>query len=130
MTELFASNIFLVFYGVIFYYVILWSMAKNKKLKQRQARYDLAESKEMRAIVMADPQYKFNFKEWLHDNSDEIVISVMSSMLLISFDTLLVDLINRKFFPNDPIELGKAIYLCGGVIGDMIYRAISKMRNG
>ena len=130
MKELFASNVFLVFYGVIFYYVILWSMAKNKKGKEMRARMDLAESKQMKALVAADPQYQFHFKEWAHDNFDEMVISVMSSMLLISFDTLLVDLINRKYVPDDPIELGKAIYLCGGVIGDMIYRAISKMRNG
>lgn len=105
-------------------------MAKNKKQKLRRAMYDLAEGKEMKGIIMADPQYQFDFKEWLHDNSDEMVISVMSSLLLISFDQLLVDLINRKFFPDDPLEIGKAIYLCGGIIGDMIYRAISKMRTG
>ena len=130
MKELFASNIFLVFYGVIFYYVILWSMAKNKKSKELQARLKLADSKAMRAVVVADPQYRFHMKEWFDDNLDEMVISVMSSMLLISFDTLFADLINRKFFADDPIELGKAVYLLGGVVGDMIYRAISKMRNG
>ena len=130
MHELFSSNIFLIFYGVLFYYVILWSMAKNAKSKALRERLKLCDSKAEKALVMNDEQYFFNFKEWIEDNTDEIVISFMSSLLLISFDTLLIELVNRKFFSDDPVELGKAIYLCGGVIGDMIYRAISKMRHG
>lgn len=127
MEQLFESNLFLILFGVVFYYTILWSMARNKKSKAKKARLAICDGKAERALVYADDKYIFNFTEWLEENKDEMVISVMSSFLLIGFDQLFAEMINRKFFANDPIELGKAVYLFGGIGGDILYRLVVKI---
>ena len=79
-----------------------------------------------RAQIYADEQYKFNFKEWREENKDEMVITLFSCVALLLFNVLAADLVKQKY----NIELGEAIYLFGGVGGDMLYRAYDKMRNG
>jgi len=119
-------NIFFLFFGAAFWYAILWSGAKNKKSKALKARLLIAESKAERALVYDDPKYKFSFKEWFHDNNDEMVITAFSCIFLFFFNVLATDYVKAKY----DIELGEAVYLLGGIGGDMIYRAVDKMRNG
>lgn len=128
MEALFANDYFLIFYGLIFYYVILWGSARNKKSKAKKARLAVSDSRAERDLVENDPEYEFNFKEWLHDNKDEIIVAGMFSFLLIGFDQLAIDLINRKWFANDPIDIGKAVFLLGGILGDLLYRTYDKIR--
>lgn len=119
-------NIFLLFFGASFWYAILWSMAKNKKSKARKARLKICESKAERAMVYDDDQYKFSFREWFHDNNDEMVITAYSCVALLLFNVLAADIVKMKY----DIELGEAVYLLGGIGGDMLYRVVDKMRNG
>lgn len=123
MKELFANDYFLIFYGLIFYYVILWSRAKNKKSKALKARLSLCDSKAERSLVYDDEQYKFSFREWISDNKDEMIVAGMASLLLIGFDQLAADFIKQKY----DFELGKAVFLLGGIGGDLLYRAYDKM---
>jgi preprotein translocase subunit YajC len=124
------NNIALVLFGAAFWYAILWSRAKNKKSKAMKARLALCDQssagKAERAQIYADDHYKFNFKAWAIDNSDEMVITGFSCVGLILFDTLAADIVKLKY----DIELGDAVFLLGGIGGDIIYRAIDKMQNG
>lgn len=126
MENIFDNNIFLLFFGATFYYVIRWSMAKNAKSSLLKARLKLCDSKAEKALVYADDKYKFNFMEWLHDNTDEMVISGFSCVTLLMFDQLASDWVLKNY----DIELGKAVYLLGGIGGDMLYRGIVKMQGG
>ena len=127
MEQLFENNLFLIFLGVTLYYAIRWSRARNKKSKARKARLAICEKKEERAMVYADEKYNFNFKEWRDDNKDELVVAIIVSFLMIGFDQLFAEMINRWFFVDNPIEFGKAIYLLGGVCGDLLYRLYDKV---
>ena len=130
MEDINIRNIILVLFGAAFWYAILWSMAKNKKSKARAARLKLCDQssagKAERAQIYSDEQYIFSFKEWFHDNSDEMVITAFSCTALILFNVTANELAKKIY----DLELGEAIYLCGGVVGDMLYRAVDKMRNG
>ncbi len=126
MEHLFTHHLFLILYGVTFYYVILWSLAKNRKSKARNERLKLAKGKAEKALIMADDNYKFNFKLWISDNVDEIVVSIMSSILLIGFDQFAIDIINKQLSMD--LEPGAWIYLCGGVVGDLLMRMVAKLR--
>lgn len=121
-------NIFLVLFGASFWYVILWSGARNKKSKALKARLKICDQssagKAERAQIYADEQYKFNFKEWREENKDEMVITLFSCVALLLFNVLAADLVKQKY----NIELGEAVYLLGGIGGDILYRAIDKMR--
>ena len=124
--SLFHQKLFLIAFGLAFYYVILWSLARNEKSKLKQERLKLAESEAERIEVEKDPKYKFNTRAWLSDQKDEIIVSLMAALLLIEFDEVAVDLINRQL--SKPIEPGNWIYLTGGALGDILYRAIKKLR--
>lgn len=128
MDALFANDYFLIFYGLIFFYVILWGTARNKKSRAKKARLKICDSRAERELVEEDPEYHFNFKEWLHDNKDEMIVAGMFSFLLIGFDQLAIDLINRKYFADDPIDIGRAVFLIGGIAGDLLYRLYDKIR--
>lgn len=123
---LFDQKIFLIFYGLIAYYLVLWSIARNGKKKERDARLKLCDSKAERAIVYADPQYKFVFKEWISDQKDEMIVAGFFSAALIEFDDFAIDMINRQL--DQPIAPGDWIYLCGGITADLITRLIIKLR--
>lgn len=127
MEQLFENNIFLIFLGITLYYAIRWSGARNKKSNARNARLAICEGKAERAMVYADEKYTFNSKEWRNDNKDELVVAIIVSFLMIGFDQLFAEMINRRFFANNPIEFGKAIYLLGGVCGDLLSRLYGKI---
>jgi hypothetical protein len=130
MEEFFRNPVFLVLFGATFWYAILWSGAKNKKSKALKARLKICDQssagKAERAAVYADPQYVFSFKEWLKDNNDEMVITFFSCIGLLLFSALAAEVVKSKY----DIELGEAVYILGGIGGDIIYRAVDKMRNG
>jgi len=119
-------HIFLLFFGAFFWYAYLWSSAKNKKSKALKARIAICDSKAERALVYADDKYEFSFKEWLKDNEDEMVITGCSCVALLLFDNLAAEWVKKTY----NFELGDAVFLLGGIGGDMLYRAIDKMRNG
>ena len=125
--NLFDQKIFLILFGLIFYYVILWSMARNSKSKQLKARLELSESKTETALVYQDPKYKFDFKDWFHHQKDELVVAFFASLLLIEFDDVAIELINNQL--EKDITAGNWIYLTGGVIGDLLYRVVAKIRS-
>lgn len=127
MEQLFENNLFLIFLGIILYYAIRWSGARNKKSKERKARLAICDNKVERAMVYADEKYSFDSKEWRNDNKDELVVAIIVSFVMIGFDQLFIEMINRWFFAKNPIELGKAIYLLGGVCGDLLARLYAKV---
>lgn len=124
--DLFQQKLFFIAFGLVFYYVLLWSFARNKKKKLLDARLALCDSKAERALVYDDDQYKFNFSEWIHDQKDEMIVALLSALLLIEFDDVALDVINANL--ANPVEAGNWIYLCGGVVGDLLYRGLLKMR--
>ena len=133
--SLFEQKIFLIAFGLMLYYVIIWSMARNKAGNKAKIAKDVAlehaETKEQRDAINADPQYKhpLNFKEWFHDQKDEMLVAALSSLLLIEFDDVVIELIEQKF--NFTVDSSSNwIYLAGGVLGDLLYRTISKIRHG
>lgn len=125
-TSLFDQKIFLIFYGLVGYYVVLWSIARNSKKKLLDTRLKACEGKAERALVYADPEYQFKFKEWLSDQKDEMIVAGFFAAALIEFDELAIEMINRYF--EQDITPGNWIYLCGGIIADLITRLIIKLR--
>ena len=124
--HLFDQKMFLIFYGLIAYYVVLWSIARNGKKKQLDARLKLCDNKAERALVHDDEQYKFRFKEWFSDQKDEMIVAGFFSGLLIEFDDVAIEVINNQL--DKDITPGDWIYLCGGIIADLITRLIIKIR--
>lgn len=89
--QLFDQKIFTILYGVIGYFVILWSLESNKYSRRRKARLKEAESLEERKMILEDPKYKFNAKEWLKDQKDDIIVVLIVGIGLIEFDDFTIN---------------------------------------
>lgn len=124
---LFDQKLFLIIYGLLFYYLVVWSMARNGKKNLRNARLKLCDSKAERAMVYADEKYEFHFKHWAHDQKDEFIVALAASVLIIEFDDVVIEVINNQL--EKPITAGNWVYLCGGVVGDLVARLVIKLRS-
>jgi hypothetical protein len=93
------------FYGVIVYYAIVWSLAKNACEKKG---------------------VKFNFKKWKQATKDNLIVTILIVPLVIIFDDEIVYLYNE--FAEDDIVMGKWIYLMAGPLTDLIFRLVQKLR--
>jgi hypothetical protein len=105
-------------------------MARNGATKKRNIALDVADTPAEKDKVMADEKYIFTFSKWFNDQKDEILVALLSSLLLIEFDDVAVDLLEEYFNFTVDTDNSNWIYLIGGVLGDLIYRTVAKLRHG
>lgn len=103
--KIFTHEYFMAFYGVLVYYAIVWSLAKNAAEKKK---------------------VKFNFKKWRLSITDNVIVTLLIVPIVIIFDDEIVYLYNQ--FAEQDIVLGKWIYLMAGVLTDLIFRLVQKLR--
>ena len=125
LKNLFEQKVFLIFYGLLGYYLILWSIARNKVSRAKKAMLKVSDNPAETDLILKDKRYHFNFKEWYNDQKDEMLVALFFSLLLIEFDDVALDIINKNI--STPMEAGNWIYLCGGIMGDLLYRGYQKM---
>lgn len=123
LEQLFDQKLFTIVYGALLYFLTVWSISRNKVSQAKKARLDIADSKDERNVVEEDPRYRFSTREWLHDQKDEIIITLVFSVLLIEFDDVAIKALEIKFADYAPIW-EHLVYLMGGVIGQLVYRFI------
>ena len=105
ISDIFTHEYFMAFYGVVVYYAIIWSLAKNKAEKAKQ---------------------KFNWKKWKTEVKDNFVVTLLVVPLVIIFDDEIVLLYNN--FVEKDIVMGKYIYIMAGPLTDMLFRIVQKFK--
>lgn len=130
LEALFQQKIFLIAFGLTLYYTIIWSMARNGAKKRLSVALEVCETPMEKDKVRADEKYKFTFKKWFDDQKDEILVALLSSLLLIEFDDVAVELLEKYFDFTVDTDNSNWIYLVGGVLGDVLYRLVSKLKHG
>lgn len=98
---------FLVFYGVVIWYVAAWSFEKNK--------YD-RKGKD------------FSFRDWKRKTYDNFIVTLVVAPLVVVFDDELLALYNQ--LTGKDVQLGRMIYLFAGPVTDFLYRLIAYFKNG
>lgn len=130
LEALFEQKIFLIAFGLTLYYTIIWSMARNATKKRFELALDVCSTEREREKVREDEKYKFTFKKWFDDQKDEILVALLSALLLIEFDDVAIELLQKNFNFTVDVDNSNWIYLVGGVLGDLFYRAVSKVKTG
>ena len=106
--DLFLHPYFLAVYGVIAYFTLKWSFAKNP--------YDDPEEKK-----------KFSFKVWWGGQYDNLIVTIIFVPLVIIFDEEVVYLIKRIF--DYEIQTNNFVYLLSGPVVDGIYLGLSEIKS-
>lgn len=131
--EFFQQKIFLIFFGVLTYYSILWSFARNDLAKKKKTLLNnpLLPPEEYK-VIEKDKRYDLSFMTWLNDQKDELIVTTLVSLLLIEFDDFAILMIERYLdFKVDETSVGTSwIYLTGPVVTDLVYRLVRRLRNG
>lgn len=130
LEKLFEQKLFLIVFGLSLYYTIIWSGARNKKAGERKIALDVADTEEEKAQVKADPKYNLSFRTWFHDQKDEILVASLTALLLIEFDDVAIELLEKYFNFTVDTHNTNWIYLTGGVLADILYRIVGKIRHG
>ena len=104
--DVFTHEYFMAFYGVIVYYAIVWSLAKN--------------AAERKGI-------KFDWKKWKKDTKDNFIVTLLVVPLVIIFDDEIIYLYNN--FAEKDLQMGKYIYILAGPLTDLLFRIVQKFRN-
>ena len=113
-TEEFYTNVyelvtthphFLAMYGVVAYFILLWSLSKDK--------YDHDEK-------------KFCFKKWWSKNYDNFLVTMVIVPLVIIYDEEVVSIIKRIF--DYEIQTNSFVYILSCPIVDLLYSAVNKLR--
>lgn len=106
LEALFQQKFFLLLFGCLFFYSIVWSIYRNKAVKQNV---------EMRF-----------WGDWFQSQKDEILVACLASLLLIEFDDVAIELY-KKFY-DIKIEADESapswVYLTGPVVADLGYRLV------
>ena len=105
VSNVFTHEYFMAFYGVVVYYAILWSLAKNKAEKAKQ---------------------KFIWKKWKDEVKDNFIVTLLIVPLVIIFDDEIVMIYNN--FAEKDIAMGKYIYIMAGPLTDLLFRIVQKFR--
>lgn len=103
--EITGHEYILALYGVIGWYLILFSIQRNRA------------------------NNKLTFAQWRHNNLDEILVTVWIAPLLVIFDDETIALIEKyagDYFDTD--EFHYLVYLLAGPATDAVYRIINLFR--
>lgn len=100
-----SHEYFLAVYGVLLYYVILWSIEKDKTDELGK---------------------RFDFKKWKSATKDNFIVTLMIVPLIIIFDDEIAGLLN-EYLEKD-IHFGNMVYLMAGPVTGIIYKLVIKLR--
>lgn len=112
LIRIFEHEFFLACYGAVFYYVIIWSMARNAIQAENKRN---------------GTRKKFTFKAWFDENYDDMLVTLMVIPLVIIFDDETVMIYNR-IFGHDIENIGTLVYIMAGPITNLLYLGLKKFR--
>jgi hypothetical protein len=114
--KVFEHEFFLAWYGAVFYYVIVWSMARNSVHEYNKN------------LEPGQKRQKFTFKAWFDEHYDDMLVTLMVIPLVIIFDDESIVLYN-SIFEKDIENLGALVYIMAGPLTNLLYLGVKKLRD-
>jgi len=97
-------------YGAVLYYVVVWSMSRNRIQKENE---------------LNGTRKKFKFKVWFNNHYDEMFVTLGIVPLVVIFDDEIIHLYNNTM-EHDIKGIGRLVYLSSGPLTNLVYSGIKK----
>ena len=106
LVEVISHPFFMSFYGIILWFTLLWSIAKNKADKAGE---------------------KFSGKEWRTRNYDDFIVAILVGFAVVAFDDEVLAAYNH--WQETDYHMQPYYYLASGPIAHGLYSIVTKFTN-